>query len=91
MEVIRKKRTPIEATVEVDRCSRGGRRYEARPTRMSVNGTAVSFRIEDFVSYGWTRRGAHKRCLQKVIAFLKIRAKELGVGLARHGGLREKN
>ena len=73
-----KKGTPIEATVEVDRLGRGRGRYEARPTRMSVGGTAVSFRMEDFVSYGWTRRGAHKRCLRKVIAFLRIRAKELG-------------
>jgi hypothetical protein len=73
-----KKRTPIEATVEVERFGRRGHRYEARPARMTIGGTSVSFRTEDFVTYGWTQRGARKRCLRKVISYLKQRARDQG-------------
>lgn len=77
MEENPKKGTPIEATVEVDRRGRGGRRYEARPARMSVGGKPVSFQVEHFITYGRTRRGAQRRCVRKVISYLKTRAEEL--------------
>jgi hypothetical protein len=77
MEDTHKKGTPIEATVEVERFGRGRNRYEARPARMSVGGKPVSFQVEDFITYGWTRRGAQRQCVRKVISYLKMRAKKL--------------
>jgi hypothetical protein len=71
-----KKGTAIEATVEVARFARGARRFEARPARMEIGGVSVPYRMEDFLAYGWTQRGARKRCLRKVITYLKQRAKK---------------
>ena len=77
MADIRKKPTPIEATVVVERFGRGRNRYEARPATMSVSGNPVPFEVEDFISYGWTRRGAQWGCVGKVISYLRMRTKEL--------------
>ena len=71
----RRKGSPIEASIEVDRFGNGVRRYRASPVRMVVRGKELSFQVEDFITYGRTRRGAGKRCLEKVVAFLKEQAK----------------
>ncbi|MFQ5904927.1 MAG: hypothetical protein ACE5JO_14685 [Candidatus Binatia bacterium] len=71
----RKRGTPIEATIEVERYNTGVRRYEARPLRMAVRGKVITFRMEDFIAYGWTARAARRRCLKKVLPYLTERAK----------------
>jgi hypothetical protein len=73
--IFRKKATFFQATIEVVRYGTGTRRHEARPVSMNVRGKEVSFDSQDFVAYGWTRRAARKRCLEKVIPYLREQAK----------------
>ena len=71
----RRKGSPIDASIEVERYGTGARRYRASPVRMAIRGKEVSFQFEDFIAYGWTRRGPGKRCLAKVVSFLKEEVK----------------
>ncbi len=71
----RKKGAPIQASIQVERYTTGDHRYEARPVRMTIRDREVSFDAQNFIAYGWSRRAARKRCLEKVIAYLKERAK----------------
>lgn len=71
----RKKGAPIQAIIEVEPYGRGDHRYGARPVRMTIRDREVSFDAENFITYGWSRRAARKRCLEKVVAYLKERAK----------------
>jgi len=71
----RKKASFIQINIEVRRYAKGTRRYEARPVSMDLRGKEVSFDSQDFVAYGWTRRAARKRCLEKVIPYLRDQAK----------------
>ncbi len=71
----RSKGSPIEAFIEVERYRDGVHNYRASPVRMAIRGKEVSFQFEDFIAYGWTRRGPGKRCLAKVVSFLKEEVK----------------
>jgi hypothetical protein len=71
----RREKAPIQATIELSRFATGSRRYEARPVRLAVRGKEVLFDPQDFVAYGWTPRAARKRCLEKVVAYLRVKAK----------------
>ena len=71
----RRKGSPIEASIEVERYRNGVHRYRASPFRMAIRGEELSFQVEDFIAYGRTRRGTKKRCLAKVVSFLKEKAK----------------
>ena len=71
----RRKGAPIEASIEVARYETGARRYRAEPVKMAIQGKEVPFQPVDFFVYGRTRRGAGKRCLKKVVAYLKQQAK----------------
>ena len=74
-EAIDKKAAPIETLIEVERYMTGFRRYRASPLRMAIRGKEVPFQPVDFFVYGRTQRGAGKRCLKKVVAYLKQQAK----------------
>ncbi len=71
----RRKGSPIEAFIVVERYRDGVHNYRASPVRMAIRGKEISFQVEDFIAYGRTQRGARKRCLAKVVSFLKEKAK----------------
>ncbi len=71
----RRRGAPLEASIEVERYEKGTRRYRAEPVRMAIRGKEISFQADNFMAYGRTGRGARKRCLAKVLSFLKEKVK----------------
>ena len=58
-------------TVWVERYGKAAKRYRARPIDLWSRGKWITLDIDDFITYGFTRRSAQRRCIEKLEAHMR--------------------